>query len=444
MKKPVFKTLLAAGALVALAGTGNAATQISIYGASAEFVFWQGAAAAFMSAAAPTGLGCATVVGPTYDNVDGKTFIIQGSGCTNTYTDGAVDFRVGNKASYDGIYAVTGSNDPKAVPCNGDYFKRAMADGPASSDTTVKTTRTGCYTITLGAADVPANAFVQTSSGNLNGPNGGGTVSRTFSGIPLSGAGLTAPQATYQPVKVPFGFFVNQNVKAKTCTAGPTIGDYCATDSDCGTGGACSTTSATISNMSREMATQLFGQSIKNWNQMAGFDANPVVLCLRHAGSGTHATMDLAVMNKAWGKTLPTAQVTSALTKPLTWFNDSTGNLMNCMTYTGYNGSVGYADADSSHAATIVGPIRYNGSYPNSQNIISGIYDFYADQTVYLAASANANQKAIADLLLAPNGYLNDSTGSHLSGTAFRNFWAASLEMKVSRIGGNPFLYPSR
>ena len=449
MKKST-RTLLAGAALVAMAGSAHAATQINLYGASAQYVFWQNAVVPFMTATtANGGLGCTSTLGPTKDSVDGKTFIVQGSGCDTTLTDGAVDFRAGNKASYDGIFAATGNNDPMSVSSSRgscDRFSRLMADGPASNTSTVTTTRTGCYPITLGATDVPASAFVQTSSGNLKGNNtSGGTVSRVFSGVPLSGTvngfDLVAPLATYQPVKVPFGFFVNNGVTAKTCTAGSTIGDYCGSDADCGPAGVCNPTPATINNMSREMATQLFGQSIRNWSQMTGFTAQNVTLVMRHAGSGTAATLDLTVMNKAWGKSLPTAQNTLA-TKAITYFNDSTGDLFANMNTIA--GSVGYADADAGKCANCAGPIKYNGSYPNSQNIISGIYDYWADQTVYLTGNATAQQKAVADKLLAPGGYLNDSTGSHLAGTAFRNFWAASAEMKVTRAGGNPFLYPSR
>ncbi len=451
--KRTTKTLMASAALLALAGSANAATQINLYGASAQFGFWKAAAGPFMRATtANGGLGCSSTLGPTMAS-DGKSFIVQGIGCDATLTDGAIDFRVANKASYDGIYAVTGNTDSKASPGSCDKFSRAMADGPASNDSTVTTTASGCYAITLGASDVPASAFVQASSGNLKGPNGGGTISRIFSGIPTSGSDpngntLVAPLATYNPVKVPFGFFVKDTVKAKTCTAGPTIGDFCASDSDCGTGGTCSSDYSTISGLSREMATQLFGQKIRNWSQMSGFEAKNVQLCMRHAGSGTAATLDQAVMNSAWGKSLPTAQNTLA-TKAITYFNDGSSDLFKCMTYTGYTGAVGYADADAdiSTYSGVVGPIKYNGFYPNSQNIINGIYDFYADQTVYLSGNADAKQKAVADKLLGTGGYLNDATGSHLTGTAYRNFWAASAEMKVVRGSAtsiNPFLYPSR
>jgi hypothetical protein len=454
MKKIAIKTVLAAASLAALAGTASA-QDINIYGASAEYNFWKTAGATFLNAPAPIGLGCANVSSFIKDNVDGKTGIIFGTNCSNPDVlgfDTAVNFRVGNKASYDGIFAVTSSTDPQAAPGGCAANARPMANDAAGN--------LACNVITIGASDVPANAFVQKSIGPKQGPLPTGAqanITRVFN----NQAGIvTTGLTSYQPVKVPFGFFLTSNVKAKTCATGPTIGDFCNADIDCGNGGTCSTTSAPVTNLTREMLTQLLSNNVGNWNQFAGFDTLPTTVCVRHAGSGSHATIDLALMNKAWGKSWPLASVANKF-----WYNDSTGDLLNCMkeaqaatgTKTGTRqtavaGAIGYADADTDltnggaiASGTIYGPVRYNGAYPNAQNIISGIYDLYADQTLYLAPTATSTngfgvtQKAAVDLLM---GYLNDSTGSHLNGTNFRNFWAAAQEMKVGR-SGNPFAYPS-
>jgi hypothetical protein len=471
MKKTMFKTILAAASLAAVAGTAGA-QDINIYGASAEFNFWKGAGIAFLQAAAPAGLGCGTVSGAIKDP-SGKSFIIVGSGCSNSTVLGAdtnVNFRVANKASYDGIFAVTNSSDSQGTPCGGANNARSMANAAASDTQAVD----GCNVVTLGASDVPANAFVQKSSGPLQGPLPSGTqasITRVFNngaGVDTAALGTLALNTNYyQPVKVPFGFFLTSNVKAKTCnTLSPTPGDFCNADIDCGStgtpavpiAGSCNTTSAPVSNITREMVTELFHGTLANWSSFAGFDSLPVTVCVRHAGSGSHATIDLALMNKAWGAAWPASSITNKF-----WYNDSTGDLLNCMreaqatTKTGrqttVTGAIGYADADTDltngglvASGVIYGPLKYNGTYPNAQNIISGVYDLYADQTLYLAPTANTansygvTQKAATDLLMS---YLNDSTGSHLNGTSFRNFWAAAAEMKVGR-SGNPFSYPVR
>jgi len=457
MKKTMIKTVLTVASIAAFAGTAGA-QDINIYGASAEFNFWKTAGAAFMAAAAPTGLGCANVSGFIKDS-SGKSGILVGSNCSNTTVLGAdtnVNIRVSNKASYDGIFAVTSSTDTQKSNGTCQLNERPMAVA-AATDTQATL---ACEVVTLGASDVPGNAFVQKSIGPLQGPLPTGTqsnITRVFNN--QQGIDTSSIATVYQPVKVPFGFFLTSNVQAKTCATGNTVGDFCGADIDCGTGGTCSTTSAPVTNITREMVVQLFSNSVSNWNAFAGFDTLPVTVCVRHAGSGSHATIDLALMNKAWGKAWPLTSTANRF-----WYNDSTGDLLNCMKeaqattkagtrQTVVAGAIGYADADTDKtnsgaidSSIIYGPIKYTGAYPNAQNIISGVYDLYADQTLYLAPTAttangfNVTQKATTDLLMA---YLNDSAGSHLNGTSFRNFWAASAEMKVGR-GGNPFLYPYR
>ena len=465
MKRIKVASLLAGAALVAMAGAANA-TDFNIYGASAEFNFWKNAGREFLLNSTPHCTG--TVSSFITATADSKSGIIYATGCDTTVVpDGIVKFRVSNKASFDGIFAVTQSTDSNGSANTCAASDRGMADMTAVTDSTASYS---CQTVTVGASDVPANAFVQKSIGKLKGPLAAGTdatVTRWFTsgaGIPVTvAAGApVAPAATYNPVKVPFGIFVTGNITVKTCTAGPTIGDYCNKDEDCGNGGLCNGGDATgtvtafraialTDNITREMATQVFSNTLPNhnWSDFAGFGSLPAVACVRAAGSGSHATIDLGLMNKAWGKSFPLAAAANQF-----YYNDSTGNLLDCMNWASTNakGAMGYADADvdttnGGKYATVIGPLKYNGNYPNSQNIISGNYDLFADQTLYLAAGADATQTTLMSNLMT---YLNDNTGSHLNtaGYNFKNFWAASSEMKVGR--GNtaatlsPFAYPYR
>lgn len=465
--KRTIKTLLAGGALLAVAGTANA-TDINIYGASAEFNFWKVAAANFIIN--PSGFACnpaLSVPAPTGTtqnpaiSTDGKHGVIQGNGCTSSLIpDGKVTIRFSNKASYDGIYSVLGSTNTQAdTTCGstagtwptGPLFQRHMGDLPPTG-TVVLTT--SCYPVTVGASDVPSYAFVQTSSGHTQGPNPSNTatVSRNFGASGIDTTPLTAGDPTgaglpwQQPVKVPFAFWVNNQVTAKTCATGPRIGDYCSSDLDCSTvtspsnNGTCGA-ATTINNMSREMANQLFDGQIKMWTDFgAGFVAQPVTLCYRHAGSGTHATVDLAVMNHGgWGKPLLTKEVSATSTKNpvVAWFNDATGDEAYCLQNVPY--SVGYLDSDYSVGTNtnIIGPMKYNGSYPSASNIINGIYDMWADQSLYIPNSIDSTSLAAATALVT---YLNN--GANLDANGYHQYWAASSEMKV--IKDTEFLYPHR
>ena len=440
MKRTINKSLLAGTALLALSGTAMAAqTDINIYGASAEFNFWKTAAQGFMTSA--SGFNCTSTIpadgAPALD-AGSAHGILKGSGCTGAPTTDVV-LRFSSKASYDGILAALAKNDPNAdLSCgtsDAQLNQRKMAVLPTDASHLVAST--ACTPVNVGASDVPGDSFVQTSNGALNGPAGGTVTNRSFvqaDGVTL-GIDTTALNATMlQPVKVPFGFFVNTGVTAKTCTAGR-VGDFCSTNLDCNTKaagvsvtGTCGT-AATITNMTREMASLLFSGQVKNWSTFGpAFTAQPVVLCLRHAGSGTAATLDLAVMNNGqWGSPVVTDEVaTASLYSPQTWFNDGSGGEKVCIT--GAAGAVGFLDADSSVGASTAGPLKYNGLYPSAYGIKNGAYDFWADQSVYFPTTISANENTAARKLLS---YLNSDAG--LTAANYFHFWAASSTMGVTK-----------
>jgi ABC-type phosphate transport system substrate-binding protein len=435
------KAILTGAALIALSGTAFAAqTDINIYGASAEFNFWKTAAKDFMTHS--YGFNCTATVPsdgtPALDST-GNHGVLKGTGCTNAPTDTIV-LRFSSKASYDGVFAALAVQNTNADNTCGTSSaallnQRKMADLPTDGSHTAPSLT--CQPVTVGASDIPADSFVQTSSGQLKGPNGGAVISRSFGTADLPGIDTSAlANNPMQPVKVPFGFFVNTSVTAKTCTAGR-VGDYCNADVDCTTKvngttvpGTCGTASSVINNVSREMAELLFSGQISNWSQFGpAFTAQPVVLCLRHAGSGTAATLDLAVMNHGgWGANLVSQEVATvdAFHPVQTWFNDGSGDMKYCLQ--NKVGSVGYLDADSGVNANTAGPLKYNGSYPSAYAIKNGVYDFWADQTVYFPDTISANQLTAVSSLL---DYLNSDTG--LSAAGYANFWAASSSMTVTK-----------
>jgi hypothetical protein len=139
---------------------------------------------------------------------------------------------------------------------------------------------------------VAGDSFVQESHGEKFGPRGGGWYEVGLSGVDCSG--LTP----HNPLIVPFGFFVNKGVTAKQClppVATANQYEYCMTDADCG-GAAGSCVTDTINNITRLQAVNIFSGYASNWSDFGGyFTEQPITACLRHAGSGTHATLAYAV-----------------------------------------------------------------------------------------------------------------------------------------------------
>jgi len=213
------------------------------------------------------------------------------------------------------------------------------------------------------------------------------------------------------------------------------------------------------------MAVSIFSGSVVTWTdfgggfQFAGGGTleNPALIttCLRAAGSGSHATLDWAVMRaNGWngGGSLLNFVSTGG---PNTIWTDGTGDEMNCINTTA--GAIGYADADralgmaplynsSSPAFAIPHytntiPLQYNGQSPNRRNIRNGIYDnFYTLQWLYENTqnpdyTANPSNHPIAVALV---NYA--SNASIISSTDRSDFWASLNEMAFMK--DNDTTYP--
>jgi ABC-type phosphate transport system substrate-binding protein len=235
----------------------------------------------------------------------------------------------------------------------------------------------------------------------------------------------------YRPIVVPFAFFRNN---------GPG-------------------TPVPFDNMSRLMATSIFSSQVTDWNQ---FDPTlpslPIVVCMRHAGSGTHATLDAAVMRGDYNleqyEALPGSFPVTSGFQSVTYFNDGSSDLMRCVggaagAFSGYTGqgAVGYADADK---VVMTPPITgtYSGSYgevklmtwqgetAEKKNIVNGKYDFWSAQWLY-ASSGESTE--VLDLIDALAAFASDPANLALSGKG--DYWAAQDEMMVEK--ATDFTYPS-
>lgn len=450
MKNKLLTTIMATAAgaalLVASAMPAQAVDkEITIYGASAQFIFWNNLADDFLLDDAYGNCGGYTKWTDTGSDTTAKYGVVKGNTCSGFGLAGAADdtitIRYAAKASYDGIFALQGAPCKDAGgnnrTCNGDQPMNELTSAitwstvdpngcgnPQQRRFGNETNLTGgnlnvtettggiCKTVNIAASDVTGQSFTQITHGKLKGHLGGVQTDRVFpgSGIWTEGSWLCPGDENYyryenyQPVVVPFGFFVNQSVTVNRCQTGAYAGEQCTpatAASDCGTGVTCS--AQTLDNVSREMVVNIFSGNAYTWQDFGtGFAANPIVACLRHAGSGTHATMDYAVVKgNGWGALL--AQDEKNGTNPdgttynyRVWFNDGSSDEMKCINQ--LTGAIGYADADQSLTSyPNARALKYQGYRPSRVNVRNGAYDFWSNQNAYYRG------------LEAPPAYNNDT-----------------------------------
>jgi len=422
MKKKALRTMVAAAAVLSTAAIAQAATvEINIYGASAQYLYWNDAADDFLLSK-----GCSNVV-QAQDSTK-KHGITSGKACSG-FSGNDVIIRYSAKASYESVRSLKGTTNPDSCP---NAFQRKMADSVTAPNTLT------CKTITLGASDVAGESFVQESHGQKFGPLGGGYVDIVLTGEDASGL------ASYNPLVVPFGFFVNNAVTAKKCvTTAPNAGELCYTDADCGGAANSCGAPSTIDNITRLQAAQIFGGLVSDWSDFgAYYTAQPIVACFRHAGSGTAAAFDWSVMRgNGWGTLLAQYE-----TPGMFWFNEGATDLIKCVngnstaTPTGsLIGAIGYADADQ--AVGVAGTsqnvklVKYNGVTPSRYALRNGAYDFWTTQWVYEdTARTSAAQRPVVDALIA---FASDP--AKVPATKAK-YWATKDEMKFFKSTDGEFI----
>jgi hypothetical protein len=332
----LIKSAIIGASALALVGTAQAATiNINIYGASAQYKFWNDAADDFLLSKGAANIAQAT---------DGKNGITKGEIGGDT-----IYIRYSAKASYDGIRAMQGTDPENENTCPSDY-ERMMADESQTDFGTGVVSGLGCYDVTIGASDVAATTFAQSSEGKKYGdlpvsPNP--VVTYTMDSATIYDDGLV----DYRPIVVPFGFFVN--------------------------------TANSLENMTRPMAVNLFSGKVTNWNQFCNGDTLPVKVCLRHAGSGTHATLDAAIMRG--DATLLRKENASPFLGAVRYFYKGSSDIINGINNTA--GAVGYADCDKIVGKEATWPnvklISYQGVECSKCNITSCVYPFWSAQWLY-------------------------------------------------------------
>jgi hypothetical protein len=459
MKKAT-KVLALGAAIAALAAPVHAAViDFNLYGASAEFLFWNATAPGFLTSVR----GCAAT--SQTRSADGKHEITQGTGCDGGAN--TINLRYSSKASYDGIMAA--NKVDTAVSCGvGNENQRPIITGAGNPALL-------CQPIHVGASDVSGPAFTQSSNGTQFGPMGGPATARAFNGV-------TPPAGVVPalPVVVPFGFFANSAIQVLKCNGGTFDGNLCtvATSAvDCGAVGLC--TARTLDNVTREMAVNIFAGNAIAWTDfgasysVAGDPSNSVVACHRHAGSGTAATFDKVFFTGASPNALSTGENTAGA--PYIYFNDGAADEINCVngdtpattTFTcnavqngtpcavatqgvdcaapiggapvgickSYNngkawGALGYADADQAVGqpglTNNVVRVKYNGMYPTRAAIRNGNYDWFANQVLYKSPTTAPNGSVQATLY---NQLVTFASTPANIPAAKAGYWATAAEM---------------
>lgn len=388
--KKLFLSAVAGVSLIALAAGSALAADINIWGASAQFNFWKNNGEAYL-----TSRGCTNI---QHAQKGTKDYIIKA-----TCDGSTVYMRSSSKASYDACYALagkSGAESGRVTTCDStsdptSYFKRPFIEETTCSWGTKDapgtcTTGNNCETVTVGASDTACKCFTQKSRGQLQGPLGGGEIDRAMS--------VTEPDVNKcTPMIVPFAFFVNNTVTKN---------------------------SATINSISYDNLQLIFSGNIFDWSEIfdadgVAYDARTLVACMRHAGSGTQASLEAYLMaspNCSKDNFLWWQQSTGG---PDIYFNDGSSDMMKCVNGSGDwtgAGAIGYADADQNLS-----------SYPNVKRlppltdlniksaIVNGTYNFYGAQHLYGVAPTDP----ICTFLTNPANYSAP--------------FAASSEMKYKR-----------
>ncbi|BBO68365.1 hypothetical protein DSCA_22950 [Desulfosarcina alkanivorans] len=430
MFKKIARGALIGAAALAMAVPAHALTEVHLFGASAQYTFWIDAAPKFLSD--PAGAACLGTVqhaasGDVTDNEatmdERDAGAARGLNCQGVGEEVVITYTT--FSSVKGIQAVKGSATFDGCPAgeagvpdwqdldgDGNGVTWGPYPGTAGSVDDLE-----CQDIVIGASDVAGETFNQESHGALYGPAGGDWYDSYAT--PEDTTGLDE----CRPIVVPFAFFGSDNLPVIPAGA--------------------------QGNLTRLQAVSIFSGQVTNWSDM-GYSSLPVAACLRHAGSGTHATLDAAVMRGdsplLKDEALPGSFPVFMGYVPVTYFNKGSSDEVKCVRDAGDAGfgAVGYADADKNGAdfdpaepkkADRIQRLKYMGADATVDTISNGIYDFWSAQWLYYRADEDPTVKAkVVELC----NYA--SIGANIPASK-AGFWAAEGDMKVTK--STDFAFPS-
>jgi hypothetical protein len=238
-----------------------------------------------------------------------------------------------------------------------------------------------------------------------------------------------------------------------------------------------------IDNISRLMATMIFSSGNAIYWQDFGkwFDGDcdlttnqdRIYPCLRHAGSGTHATMRIMMKGNGWGP--PGSGILQQQSAPYINFNDGSSDELKCVSGVaiassgsgwsipaspnGRNiGAIGYADCDILMGTPFSQPasgtrypfenvhaLKLDGVECKSAKVRNGEYPFYSNEYMYYDTN-NLQKALIEDLAVFAGNPLNYAQVTFESGPNSEgnegDFWAASSEMRFNK--GSDSAWPAK
>jgi len=194
-----------------------------------------------------------------------------------------------------------------------------------------------------------------------------------------------------------------------------------------------------IRNLPRIKVILLFKDlTLTNWQQFGLEYADlPITRCMRHAGSGTHATLDLAVMGDGFTPY-------GFSTGDQAYHYRSSSDLTKCVGH--FDGGVGYADADK-----LLGKgdgdygkvhyVNYNGHPATRRNVAFCEYTFWSAQHTYWdPAEVVAGppydlglHQAFLQFAGDPNNLTPTKVGYHA------DYWAAASELGCRKTNDREF-----
>lgn len=434
--KKIMRTAAVAASFLAMATVANATEyNINLFGASAQFFYWNDAADNFLAApVASNGLACADV---KQDSTTSKDGIARGTNCAGLpSTSDVIYVRYSSRASADGPRSAFGIDPDNTDACSTlgytDEFRKMADETSVDWNPSTVGGLNKCVDVTLGASDCASESFVQKTTGNEKGYLQTGVVS-TFDMNAYPTPGEADGLVAHRPVVVPFAFFLNGEANGSTLDSA--TGTYMN-----GTG--------SVTNLSRVQSVNLMAGKVYNWSQFgAGFPAKKAVVCLRHAGSGTHATLDMAVMRGDMKLAMLEGWPTLfSPNKPYIYFHTGSSDLMACVnvngsgkypTATTTHMAVGYADADASAINPITGvypypkavTLAYEGVMPTKVGITNGTYAFWSQQWIY-ENPADLNYGTLAPIQQKMMDFASDPANMPVGKQAV---WAAASELKVTK-----------
>jgi len=453
----LFKAAILGASVVALAaGAANAATyEITLAGASAQYTYWKEAGPDFLELDYPA---CTTVHKFNESKKGTHNFsddlgIAYGTGCkVNGGTNDTVIFRYASIASYTGVQLPLAIEKDANCANMGEWRQIELTScfdngDPATGNWNNNCDAVTCASTNVGASDVAGEAFTQSSTGWKTGPK--------FTGAPetytKNSSDIYVDTTAYpnlknrRPIVVPFSLFVTSDIQNM-----PTV----------------NTPSGTMKNLTQLQALLLMSGQVTNWEDV-NIDANGdpatdtrVTVCYRHAGSGTHATMDHVLLHGDASMIYEAQNIGSA--GPKIWFNKGSSDSMFCLSYDGgVDGSypysteyaIGYSDSDKcgqgpdaardalwSSKCEGVERIAYQGIDASRESIANCEYPYWAAQWIYYdtnvldaddATGANGPNAGLNVLVTKLMDYASDP--AKLTGSIRANFWATQDEMKCGK-----------